>query len=221
MFEQLMYMQAFDETIVQGNIDFDDETTVVGLAALSLAIEFGPDLAATVEDLVSDNVTEHIVPSWKDKYSPERWAASILPLRDVLVEASEEHLRGQFVRVVQENFNFGMSWYYVLKIEPPASAIVPRFIRQLPHELLLGFNLEGLHLFTSKRALLVSMPFSSVVRWVGAPGRLTLILAEATIPEPFELAVATPQAPGISTALLDHILAAISDAEKTNSQSFN
>ena len=47
-----MYLQAEDETIVQGNIVIAKEEKVVALAGISMAVVFGEEMAATVNELV-------------------------------------------------------------------------------------------------------------------------------------------------------------------------
>ena len=77
-YERMLYLQSEDETIIQGNILIQDESSVATLASISMAVAFGVEMASTVDDLVAGNVIDFIAPDWREQKSPEAWAAAVL-----------------------------------------------------------------------------------------------------------------------------------------------
>lgn len=212
-FERLVYLQAEDETIIQGNIEIDDEEKVAGLAGISMAVAFGEGMGSTVEDLVDGHVIDFIVPSWRDKKSPEEWADLILQSRDALVTSDPEDLQDQFLQIVQESPLYGTHWFYVYKVDTPPSVLVPRSIRQLPREIMLGFNAEGMHVYNLRRTLLVSFPYADIYRWGGSSSQFSLIMADQSMTDSFEFVIITGQAADMAAIILDHIRAIMAEQE--------
>ncbi len=212
-YERLVYLQAEDDTIIQGNINIDDEERVAGLAGISMAVAFGESLPSTVEYLVDANVMDFIVPSWREKKAPEEWAAMILQSRDALVISDTEDLQDQFLQIVQESPFYGTHWFYVYKVESSASIIVPRSIRQLPREILLGFNAEGMHVYNVRRTLLISFSYGDIYRWGGSSSQFSLIMADPSMPESFELVIITGQAADMAAIILDYMHAIMAESE--------
>lgn len=212
-YERLVYLQAEDETIIQGNIDIDDEEKVAGLAGISMAVAYGENMGSTIEELVETNVMDFIVPSWRDKNSPEIWADLILQSRDALVSSDPEDLQDQFLQIVQESPLYGTHWFHVYKVESPPSVVVPRAVRQLPKDLLLGFNAEGLHIYNVRRTLLLSFPYADIFRWGGSSSQFSLIMADPSLPDSFEFVIITAQAADMAAIILDHIRAIMAEQE--------
>ena len=217
-YERLVYLQAEDETIIQGNIDIDDEEKVAGLAGISMAVAFGEDMGTTVDELVEGNVIDFIAPAWTSKNSPEQWAELILQSRDALVSSDPEDLQDQFLQLVQESPLYGTHWFYVYKLETHPSVMVPPAVRALPREIILGYNAYGMHVYNLKRELLVSFTYNDDIRrWGGSPSQFSLFMADPSMPDFFEFVVITGQAADMAAIISDHFRAimAVQETEET------
>jgi len=217
-YERLNYLQAEDETIIQGNIDINDEEKVVALAGISMAVAFGEEMGGTVEELVAANVQDFIPPAWREKKSPDAWANLILQTRDSLVSSDPEDLQDQFLQIVQESPLYGTHWFYVYKVDTPPSVAVPPAVKSLPREIMLGFNAEGMHVYSLSRQLLVSFPYADIYRWGGSSSQFSLIMADASLADSFEFVIITGQAADMAAIILDHIRAIMSEQEAAEAE---
>ena len=77
----------------------------------------------------------------------------------------------------------------------------------------LGFNAEGMHVYTLKRKLLVSFPYADIYRWGGSSSQFSLIMADANMPESFEFVIITGQAADMAAIILDHIRQIMAEQE--------
>lgn len=204
-YERLVYLQAEDETIIQGNIPIDDEATVTELASMSMTVAFGEDLPTSVDGLLGEGMLDFFPPAWREEKAPEEWAASVLANRDRMVGMDTENLQAEFVAIVQENPLYGTHWFYVHKVVNTPSDKTPRIVKELPWDILLGFNSEGMHMYTFDRVLIHSFAFGEIYRWGGSSSQFSLIIWDSEIKESFELIVTTAQAADMAAIILDHI----------------
>jgi hypothetical protein len=210
-YERLVYLQAEDEAIIQGNISISDVNNVMELAAISMAVAFGDTMGNAVEELVDAGVIDFIVPSWRDVKTPEQWAGMILPRRSEFVERDPEDLQQRFLEIVHQSPYYGTHWFYVHKIEPPPNQVIPQAIRRLPRDLILAYNSEGLHIFDMQRHLLTGYSFADIYRWGGSSSQFSLILADESVPDSFEFCVITSQAADMAAIILDHVRAIMAE----------
>lgn len=204
-YERLVYLQAEDETIIQGNIPIDDENTVIELASMSMTVAFGEDMPTTVDGLLAEGMLDFFPPAWREEKSPEEWANAMLANRDRMVGMDTENLQAEFVSIVQENPLYGTHWFYVHKVVNTPSDKTPRIVKELPWDILLGFNSEGMHMYTFDRSLIYSFAFGEIYRWGGSSSQFSLIIWDSEIKESFELIVTTAQAADMAAIILDHI----------------
>eukprot|EP00595_Chromulina_sp_UTEXLB2642_P002593 CAMPEP_0196767886 /NCGR_PEP_ID=MMETSP1095-20130614/42077_1 /TAXON_ID=96789 ORGANISM="Chromulina nebulosa, Strain UTEXLB2642" /NCGR_SAMPLE_ID=MMETSP1095 /ASSEMBLY_ACC=CAM_ASM_000446 /LENGTH=814 /DNA_ID=CAMNT_0042136675 /DNA_START=2227 /DNA_END=4668 /DNA_ORIENTATION=- len=108
-YERLVYLQAEDEVIIQGNVDIPDEDTVADLAAISMAVAFGETMGSTVSELQANGVLDFIVPSWRDVKSINEWSNNLLQRKD-FVNIDPEDLQEKFLSIVQESPQYGTHW---------------------------------------------------------------------------------------------------------------
>ena len=203
-FERLIYLQAEDETIIQGNIDIEDAELVVHLASISMAVAYGQELAGSAEGLVADNVLDFVVPKWRDKKSADEWAVAILPNRESLLASDLEDLQAQFVEIIQQSPLYGTHWFVVYKFEMDN---YPEGVRDLPLELQLGFNDMGLSVYSMERELLLFYPYAVINRWGGTTDQFSLVLSPSgeDVEDFFEFIVITGQAQDMAAVILDNI----------------
>jgi hypothetical protein len=213
VYERLVYLQAEDEAIIQGNIDIDDVERVVALASISMAVAFGEEMSSNAEGLVAADVADFIVPAWREQKTPVNWADMVAANRDALVAADPEDLQDQFLQIVQESPVYGTHWFYVHKVDTPPSVIVPKNVAQLPRDIILAFNAEGMHIYSTNRACLISYPYADIYRWGGSSSQFSLIMADDSLPDSFEFVVITGQAADMAAIILDHIRAIMAEQE--------
>jgi myosin heavy subunit len=204
-YERLVYLQAEDETIIQGNIPIDDVDTVTELASMSMTVAFGEDMPDSVDGLLNEGMLDFFPPAWREEKSPEEWAAAMLANRDRMVGMDTENLQAEFVSIVQENPLYGTHWFYVHKVVNTPTDKTPRIVKELPWDILLGFNSEGMHMYTFDRVLIHSFAFGEIYRWGGSSSQFSLIIWDSEIKESFELIVTTAQAADMAAIILDHI----------------
>jgi hypothetical protein len=212
-FERMTYLQAEDETIIQGNIEISSEEEAVKLAAISLAVAFGEETPETVEDLVAVNVSDFVPPLLRDTRAPEDWAAQILQYRDQLVYIEPDDLQEQFLEIVQQNPAYGCHWFFAHKLEPQSYAGIPQSVQELPYDLMIAFNAEGMHVYNFSRQPLLSFPYSDICRWGGSSSQFSLIMADDQTNESYEFVLITSQAADMAAIILDHIRAIMAEQE--------
>eukprot|EP00605_Chrysophyceae_sp_TOSAG23-4_P001761 GSChrysophyteH1.ASY1.ANO1.1949.1 assembled CDS len=211
-YDRLLYLQAEDETIIQGNIELPDEGTAAYLACISMAVFFRLDLGDTVEDLMAQEVQDFIALGWRDQKTPEEWGTLVLDHRSKGMLPTEEdaedpdheswflNLQWLFVETIMESPMYGMHWFYCHPNISPRKQ-VPKLIRDLPRNMALAFNYDGLHLFSESHECLASYGYADIFRWGGSSGL-------------FELCVITSQSTDQASIILDHIHAIMNSASE-------
>ena len=213
VYERLVYLQAEEETIIQGNIDIEDVERVVALASISLAVAFGEEMPNSQAELVKANVVDYIVPAWRDLKTKNEWATLVLANRDALIQADPEDLQDQFLQIVQESPLYGTHWFNVHKVDHPSSISVPKAIMNLPRDIVLAYNADGMHVYSTNRVNLISFPYADIYRWGGSSSQFSLIMADETLADSFEFVVITGQAADMAAIILDHIRAIMAEQE--------
>jgi hypothetical protein len=209
----MTYLQAEDEAIIQGNLELPTVDAAQQLAAISMAVAFGEEMPDSIEGMVAANVDEFVPPNWRKTKSTEEWAAQILQFRDGLIFIDPDDLQDRFLQIVQKCPAYGSHWFYAHKMEVAASAAVPQSIRQLPNDVLLAFNADGMHLYTFSRKLLLSFPYADICRWGGSSSQFSLIMADDQSGESYEFVLITSQAADMAAIILDHIRAIMAEQE--------
>lgn len=212
-FERMTYLQAEDEAIIQGNIEVGDANEVVRLAAISMAVAFGEEMPSTADDMIEASVTDFIPPDWRDTKKPENWAELLLQYRDSLIYIEPDDLQEQFLKIVQKSPMYGSHWFYAHKLEPQSYAGIPMAIQQLPYDLMLAFNADGMHIYNFSRQKIISFPYSDICRWGGSSSQFSLIMADDVTNESYEFVLITSQAADMAAIILDHIRAIMAEQE--------
>jgi hypothetical protein len=163
-YERLVYLQAEDEIIVQGNVIVPTEKDAATMAAMSMTVAFGEEMPDTLEGLLAEGVTEFVPPSWREVRDPEYWGQKIVSLRDKYASMDPENLQAEFVSIAQQLPYYGTHWFYVYKVNNQ-----PKLVADLPRELILAFNSDGMHIFSLSRQLLHSFAFADIYRSLPSP----------------------------------------------------
>jgi len=217
-YERMVYLQAEDEVIIQGNVSVANENQAAYLAAISMAVCYGEEMGATVEDLLSTKVIDFIAPAWRSRRKDAEWATLVLSNRAALMPPADRDpdewygtLQAQFVETVQESIDYGTHWFYVHKVEANVGSIMPQHVRSFPRDLILAYNADGLHIYNTQRTLLASFPYADVYRWGGSSSQFSLIMADESIGDSFEFVIITSQAADMAAIILDHIRAIMAE----------
>lgn len=214
-FERMTYLQAEDEINIQGNLIPKDEEEAFHFAALSMAVAYGEEMPSTVEEMIGASVIEFIPPDYRKRLSAEQWAGKILEIRDALVTSDPEDLQDQYLQLAIENPMYGAHWFYVHKKEPSSyvGTNIPTAVQQLPRDLMLAYNAEGMHIFNFSRQKLMHFKYSDIYRWGGSLSEFSLILTSDDGDTNFEFVLITAQAPDMAAIILDHIRAIMAESE--------
>jgi hypothetical protein len=208
-YDRLVYLQAEDEVIIQGNIPCDSEQDAIELASLSIAVACNDDEvpdsveALTVPGNDSDQpyVLEYVPPDFREEKTAEEWATAVVAqLKSYSSDMSVGDKQNRFVDIVAQSPLYGTHWFYVNRVNGTANQV-----SELPDKLVLGFNGEGLHVFDTEMTFIVSFTYGDIHRWGGSPSQFCIILFDAETEEVFDLVVATAQASDMASVILDHI----------------
>lgn len=213
-FERMTYLQAEDEAIVLGNIDVPVLEDAVQLAAISMAVAFGEEMPGSVPEMVDGAVLDFVPPDWRQSKSPEKWAELILTHRDNLTSMEPDDLQERFLQIVQKSNMYGSHWFHSHKMEPQSLVGIPRAIQQLPYNLMLAFNADGMHIFDFNRRHLLTFPYSDICRWGGSSSQFSLIMADDSTHDSYEFVLITAQAADMAAIILDHIRAIMAEQEQ-------
>lgn len=213
-FERMTYLQAEDETIIQGNLEIPSISEAVHLAAISMAVAFGEDMPPSVDEMIDSSVIDFVPPDWRESKPAKQWAELILQYRDSLIYVEPDDLQDQFLQIVQKNPVYGSHWFYAHKLDPSSTAGIPKNIQQLPYDLILAFNSDGMHIYDFARQLLISFPYSDICRWGGSSSQFSLIMADDQTNESYEFVLITSQAADMAAIILDHIRAIMAEQEQ-------
>lgn len=210
-YERLVYLQAEDDFILNGDLEPEDEEQATFLATSSLIVAFGDETPNSVEGLIDNNVVDFVPVSFRNKYSHGDWGRRILKVRNTLMDKTPEDIQWAFVKIAQENDFYGMHWFYVHKV----SDNIPLF-SNYPRDLILGFNFKGMHIFDIGKNLLHAFNYADIFRWGGSSNQFSLILSVDGSEDAFEMTVSTSQAADMAAIILDMIhaiMAAEDDGE--------
>eukprot|EP01038_Epipyxis_sp_PR26KG_P008757 gene8757-11831_t len=213
LFERMTYLQAEDEAIIQGNIEINDVDEATHLAAISVAVAYGEEMPVTVDEMVEGSVIDFIPLHWRETRSPQAWAEMILSYRESLIYVEPDDLQDQFLKIVQRSSTYGSHWFYVHKLEPKSYDGIPLAIQQLPYDLLIALNYEGMHIYTLSRQLLMSLPYSDICRWDGDSSQFIIIANNDQTKQTYEFLMITSQAADMASIILDIISAIKTEQE--------
>jgi len=198
VYDHLIYLQLEDETIMRGNLHFDQEDQVVQLAAFAAKIALGQDLE------YRESYLEFLPPAWRDRSSLSYWKEKILQkcanAREL--QGDERVLKRRFIDIVSSHHLYGSHFFYVYKhtVNPPVAI-------KLPRELILAFNANGMHIFDQNQTEIQSYSFADIYKWGGSSSQFSLVLWNSTMKVTFDLIVTTAQAPDMAAIIMDYIRA--------------
>ena len=219
-YDRLLYLQAEDETIIQGNIELPDAETSAYLAAISMAVCFGSEMGSTTDELLDQGVADFVALGWREQRDVDQWAELVLASREGLIPTEEDeedpghvqwfiNLQWTFVETVSQSPMYGMHWFFCHPAHSK-NKDVPEEIKSLPQNIALVFNCDGVHIFGDDHDCISSYPYADIFRWGGGSGHFSIILSDDNEGS-FELCVITSQANDLAATILDHIQAIMTD----------
>jgi len=208
-FERLVYIQAEDEVINQGNVTVPDVETMANLSAISMCVAWADDTAQDYDTLLEQEHMTFVSPAWRDALTPEEWGAKMLSYIPSCINIPGEDLQDMFTRTVENLPNYGQQWFHVkLAGQGPGRASI------LPKYILYGFSHIGLTICDMEKNPLLTYPYSDIYRWGGSSSQFSLILSDnPAISSSTELVVVTTQAQDMAAIILDYIRALMKAAK--------
>ncbi len=202
-FDRLTYIQAEDDALTVGNIFVEDVDTVANLAAISMTVQWGDEVAEDVAGLIEQEHLTYIAPDWREECDENEWAERILNYLPSCAGVDPDELQDMFVTTLQKFDTYGMHFFNI-KLARDGVGKLSGF----PRLLMYGFNHVGLTIFDMDREPLTTFAYSEIHRWGGSSSQFSLILADESVAGgTMELVVITAQAQDIAAVILDHIRA--------------
>ncbi|CBJ31892.1 conserved unknown protein [Ectocarpus siliculosus] len=153
-------------------------------------------------------VGRYIPPAWLQHTEVAEWAGEVEKLWPDLISKDLQELEILFVEQCRDRPMYGSHFFYSLKVQ-----CVPDLLSNLPNNLLLAFNADGMHIFSvDKKELLQQYSYADVHSWRGTRRQVSLTIWDQDTDSVFELALKTQQASDMASIILDHINAIMANA---------
>ncbi|CAN0228065.1 unnamed protein product, partial [Laminaria digitata] len=106
-------------------------------------------------------VGRYIPPAWLEHTEVAEWAGEVEKLWPDLISKDLQELEILFVEQCRDRPMYGSHFFYSLKVQ-----CVPDLLSNLPNNLLLAFNADGMHIFSvDKKELLQQYSYADVHSW--------------------------------------------------------
>ncbi len=206
-YDRLIYLQAEDEIIIQGNVPVSDAETALKFATLSVSIALGDNFPSTPAGLLepgdggNELILDYVPPDWREEMKPAKWAKDVFDLANSeYAEKEIDEMQLDFIDLASESPVYGTHWFYVLKVNAKAAQVL-----SLPTQMVIGFNSDGLHIFSVDMEFIQTYTYGEIYRWGGSAKEFCIILFDSKTSESFDLVVATAQASDMASIIIDHI----------------
>lgn len=211
MWSRLLFLQAEDEAITQGNLPFgpDQEDLVVNLASISYRVAMDVDFPTEVSALVEGEmpIVDFVPKGWRANKSAADWAGLVLAKREELLGQDLDGCQQQFVELVWEHDLHGAHFFNVHRLTDVE--VLP----DLPVDLKIAFNAAGMWVFDTEYNQLQSYGYADIYRWGGSSSQFSLIIWHAPSEATFDLKLSTAQAADMAGIILDYINAIMAAAQ--------
>jgi myosin-7 len=163
-YNRLVYLQAEDDVISTGTLEIEDQSSVVLLSAIAMAMDMALEGDAPTEaGTLKRAVANYIPPGWKGKVNVDAWTEEMIKLWPDLISKDRHELEIMFVEQCRDRPMYGSHFFYASKVQ-----CVPDLLSNLPKQLLLAFNANGMHIFSITRMeLLQHYTYSDIHSWQG------------------------------------------------------
>ncbi|KAG5177395.1 myosin I, high molecular weight-Acanthamoeba sp [Tribonema minus] len=210
-YNRLVYLQAEDDVIRSGTLEIDDQSSVVLMSAIAMAMDLALEGDAPTDPAVlRENVTNYIPPNWKDKVDLAIWTEELVKLWPDLISKDRHELEIMFVEQCRDRPMYGSHFFYATKVQ-----CVPDLMSNLPKQLLLAFNADGMQIFNiNRKDMLQQYTYADVHSWRGTRRQVSLTIWDQDTDSVFELALKTQQAQDMAAIILDHINAIMNNNGK-------
>ncbi|CAM9453818.1 unnamed protein product [Chrysoparadoxa australica] len=207
-FNRMVYLQGEDDVIRTGTLEVDDRPSVVLLSAISMAMDMALEGDAfTEEEAIRKEIVNYIPPGWQGQEDVVAWSKDVMKLWPDLISKDRHELEIMFVEQIRDRPMYGSHFFYACKVQ-----CVPDLMSNLPKNLLLAFNADGMHIFNvEKKQMLQAYSFADVHSWRGTRRQVSLTIWDQDTDSVFELALKTQQAQDMAAIILDHINAILAN----------
>jgi hypothetical protein len=171
-----------------------------------MVVGCGDEFPATVDAMLEEGdggqamVLDYLPPDWREEMEVGEWAATIHSTAQAYMTTPIETLQRDFVTEVAQSPVYGTHWFFAMRVSSQAEQI-----KDLPWKLILGYNADGLHIFSSEMEFKMSFSYGEIYRWGGSASQFCIILFDSEKEESFDLVVATAQASDMASVIMDHI----------------
>ncbi len=201
-FDRLCYLQAEDDVIKTGTLEIDDQSSAILLSSIAMAIDTALEGdAPTQEHELKAGIVKYIPPGWEGKVDLNVWVSEMKMVWPDLISKDRHELETLFVEQCRDRPMYGSHFFYATKVQ-----CIPDLASNLPKQLLLAFNADGMHIFgVNKKQLLQQFSYSDVHSWRGTRRQVSLTIWDQDTDSVFELILKTQQAQDAAAIILDHI----------------
>ncbi|KAG5182494.1 hypothetical protein JKP88DRAFT_181996 [Tribonema minus] len=160
--------------------------------------------------VLREAVGNYIPPGWRGKVDVRTWTDELVKLWPDLISKDRHELEIMFVEQCRDRPMYGSHFFYATKVQ-----CVPDLMANLPKQLLLAFNADGMHIFSvNRKELLQQYSYADVHSWRGTRRQVSLTIWDQDTDSVFELALKTQQAQDMAAIILDHINAIMNNNGK-------
>jgi myosin heavy subunit len=201
-FNRLVYLQSEDDVITTGTLEIDDQASVILLSSIAMAMDIAMDGDAPTHACeLQSQVGKYIPPGWEGKVSASTWVEEMGKIWPDLISKDRHELEIMFVEQCRDRPMYGSHFFYATKVQ-----CVPDLVSNLPKQLLLAFNADGMYIFgVNKKQLLQQYAYSDIHSWRGTRRQVSLTIWDEDTDSVFELALKTQQAQDAASIILDFI----------------
>ncbi len=204
--DRLCYLQVEDDVIKTGTLEIDDQGSAILLSSIAMALDTALEGDTPIQDHeLKAKIGKYTPPGWEGKVDLNVWVSEMKTIWPDLISKGRHELETLFVEQCRDRPMYGSHYFYASKVQ-----CIPDLASNLPKQLLLAFNVDGMHIFgVNKKQLLQQYSYSDIHSWKGTRRQVSLTIWDQDTDSVFELILKTQQAQDAAAIILDHISAVI------------
>ena len=224
MYSRLVYLQAEDEVINNGNVAPKTEDEALKLTAISLYAAMVDDFsgcAADLDAMEDPTLAEFVPPSFRE--AVDGLSGKLVNLRKPLGISDaegDEDAQQELINALQTTFVddcaahdlYGASFFHCHRVTAKDE---PAIVAGLPGDVTIAFGHSGMHILDSETYdKLHNFGYADVCRWGGSSSIFSLFIWNTSDETTFELKLSTSQAADMAGIILDYINAIMANTEE-------
>ncbi len=199
--DRLCYLQAVSDVIKTGTLEIDDQSSAILLSSIAMAMDTALEGDAPIQEHeLKAKIVKYIPPGWEGKVDLNVWVSEMKKIWPDLISKGRHELETLFIEQCRDRPMYGSHYFYATKIQ-----CIPDLASNLPKQLLLAFNADGMHIFgVNRKQLLQQYSYSDIHSWKGTRRQVSLTIWDQDTDSVFELILKTQQAQDAAAIILDH-----------------